>query len=118
MVDGTGPWGKHLLVDCKNYSRRWTKEHIARFIDGLIFLLKMKKLGPLVIDEMDEENNKGISAIQMITTSSITFHEDAIRKSFYLDVFSCSDFDAENVIDMIKAWFDPQDIKWQVIERN
>jgi len=119
MVDGNGPWGKHLLIDVKGYKcPRLTQDYVAKFFDVLIEKLQMTKLGPFLVEELDEELNKGVSAVQMITTSSICLHEDAIAKAIYLDVFSCREFDDYLVKMLVQGWFKPTGWTSQVILRD
>lgn len=118
MKTGEGPWGKHLIVDVRGYSFPVTRENLAWFMDLLIEKLKMNRLGPLHVEEMNEENNKGFSAVQMITTSSISFHEDAITKNVYLDVFSCDEFDVNEVLHLVDDWFVPYQVKHHLIWRE
>ena len=47
----------------------------------------------------------------MIETSSITGHFVDKNGDFYLDVFSCKEFDINKTIDFVKKYLEPKSIK-------
>ena len=111
--------GQHLLVDaCEVNEEIEYSASIENFFDELIEILGMKRLGPFVIEFVDELQNKGWSAVQMITTSSITFHADEIGMGFYLDVFSCKPFDEHLVLTLVHEYFEPKKIRSRNIARS
>jgi S-adenosylmethionine/arginine decarboxylase-like enzyme len=54
----------------------------------------------------------------MITTSHISMHFDDAKRSGYLDIFSCKNFDPKPVVEMIKEYFKPTNIATQFIYRD
>ena len=71
-------WGYHLMIDCSNCKREKVKNinNIKKFIDNLVKVCKMKKLGELKIENLQtgDKNLFGYSVTQLIHTSSITGH--------------------------------------------
>lgn len=111
--------GQHLLVDvCGVNDEIKYADLIEDFLDRLIEALEMNRLGPFVMRRVDESNNKGWSAFQMITTSSIAFHADEIGNGFYLDVFSCKWFDENKVLELVRDYFDPKEVRSKSIARS
>ena len=86
-------WGYHLMVDCSNCKRENIKDidNIKNFIDSLVKVCKMKKLGELKIENLQNGNKKlfGYSVAQLIHTSSITCHFMDLSGDAYIDIFSC-----------------------------
>jgi S-adenosylmethionine/arginine decarboxylase-like enzyme len=78
----------------------------------------MESYGDLVIARFGEDIEKGISAVQLITTSSITIHTNDMTGDCYLDVFNCKWFDETAVEQLVQYYFNPVDIKTQVILRK
>ncbi len=74
----------------------------------------------LDIPEGERENLPhlvGTSAIQFIKTSNITIHTLDILKQVYLNVFSCTDFDEEQVELFTIDWFEGVVVNRYVIRR-
>jgi S-adenosylmethionine/arginine decarboxylase-like enzyme len=113
------PWGIHLLVDasgCNEYIN--CVNNVRAFIIKLVQKIKMHPIGKPMVVYVDTEEGKGVSAVQLITTSTITFHGDDEGKRAFIDVFSCKEFDQQKVIDYIKEVFRPQKINTRLIIRD
>jgi S-adenosylmethionine decarboxylase len=92
---------------------------IEQFFGDIITELKMKPLSEIMIKEVDSgEEGRGISAVQMITTSSITFHSDDDERSVYLDIFSCKEFDPKQALEFACKTFEPKEHAAQLIYRD
>jgi S-adenosylmethionine/arginine decarboxylase-like enzyme len=115
-------WGKHLIIDARAGSipAVTSKEHIAKFVDELVVKIDMVKYGPLWIERFATHDpvKAGISFIQMIETSNITGHFVDHDGDFYLDIFSCKDYDENEVINLVREYFEPQDIGAEVFLRD
>jgi S-adenosylmethionine/arginine decarboxylase-like enzyme len=112
-------WGFHLLVDCSHMNEKIdSADAVEEFFDALIKKLKMKKLTDFFYKKVDDETGRGLSAFQMITTSHISMHFDDAKRSGYLDIFSCKNFDPKPVVEMIKEYFKPTNIATQFIYRD
>lgn len=112
-------WGFHLLIDCSKMNDRIdNEEDVREFFDELIKKLKMKKLTDFFYVKVDDEDGRGLSAFQMITTSHISMHFDDAERSGYLDIFSCKNFEPKAVIEMIEKYFEPEHIATQFIFRD
>jgi len=117
--DKSKSWGFHLLVDCSNCNDKIdSPDDIEEFFDQVIKKLKMKKLTEFFYEKVEGEEGRGVSAFQMITTSHISMHFDDEKRSGYLDIFSCKEFDPAPVVKMIKEYFEPKGIASQFIYRS
>jgi S-adenosylmethionine/arginine decarboxylase-like enzyme len=69
---------------------------------------------------VDEPGNEGITGTVTLATSHASIHVwDAIHPSmFQFDLYSCSDFTPEQVLNHINEHFDLQSATWQFIDRN
>ena len=60
----------------------------------------------------------GYSLVQLITTSAITGHFCDATGDFYLDVFSCKAFNSDEVVELARAVFSPEDVSVTVLMRD
>jgi negative regulator of genetic competence, sporulation and motility len=99
-------WGKHLII--------------AKFVDELVVKIDMIKYGPLWIERFATHDpiKAGISFIQMIETSNISGHFVDHDGDFYLDVFSCKDYDEDEVIALVEEYFTPEDLVFDIAMRD
>lgn len=110
QVNGKGEhWGYHLMVDISEGNENIDNEDaIEAFIGDLVTALKMKRLGPPMIIRVNNQEGRGCTGVQVITTSTITFHGDDDEYSAYIDVFSCKVFDPQVALDLIQKYFQPK----------
>lgn len=112
-------WGYHLLLDMSECNSNIDSiEAVTTFFGQMIQHLGMTPLSELMIKQVTGELGRGISAVQMITTSSITFHSDDEKRSVYLDVFSCKDFDPKQAETFICNFFQPSRYAAKFIYRD
>lgn len=112
-------WGYHLLLDMSGCNENINDVNIVReFITGLVDKLDMKPIGLPTVIYVDDEEGKGVTAVQIITTSTITFHGDDDGKCVYLDVFSCKEYQPDVVINEVNYYFEPLNIKTKWVYRD
>jgi len=79
----------------------------------------MKPYGePQVIHFADNTDKAGWTVIQLIQTSNIIGHFIDHSGDFYLDVFSCKNFEEHIVINTLMHYFEPEDIFFNVMSRD
>lgn len=103
-------WGYHLMLDCSLCNEMIDDEQtIKEFIEELVEELDMKPIGKPMLARVDsEEEGRGISALQLITTSNISCHFDDKGRAAYIDVFSCKRFDPMLAINLVQKTFEPE----------
>lgn len=115
-------WGYHLLLDCKegDLSLITEKYVIEDFVHELIREIDMVPYGNIVIDRFATHDSEkaGISFCQMIETSHIAGHFCENTGDFYLDVFSCKEFDSEIVVNLVNKNFFPKNIEARFLSRD
>ena len=110
----------HLLVkgyinnppQSETVLNQWFKELVNKV--GMVVVA-----GPTSV-YVDEPGNEGITGTVTLATSHASIHVwDAIHPSmFQFDLYSCSDFTPEQVLNHINEHFDLQSATWQFIDRN
>jgi S-adenosylmethionine/arginine decarboxylase-like enzyme len=78
----------------------------------------MKAYGEPIIVRFGEGNKMGYTLVQLIETSNITGHFCEETNEAYLDVFSCKSFHGKDVEDVVKSYFDPEEIVSKMIVRG
>ena len=114
-------WGKHLIIDAQgcDIQRVTDPEYIKHFTKELVRQIQMVAYGePQVVHFADGTDLAGWTMIQLIETSCITGHFLDHNGDLYLDVFSCKTFEEQVVIDLLKEFFSPGEIKFQVVMRD
>jgi S-adenosylmethionine/arginine decarboxylase-like enzyme len=112
-------WGYHLMLDmsgCNEYINE--PDRVKKFLTLLVDRLQMHPLGKPIVVYVDTPEGKGVSAVQIITTSTITFHGDADGNCVYLDVFSCKEYREEDVIELVNICFEPKAIRKNWLYRH
>jgi S-adenosylmethionine/arginine decarboxylase-like enzyme len=108
-------WGFESTHDCLNGDKSLitSKDNIIAFTKALVEAIDMKAYGePLVVYFAEHDASKaGYSLVQLIETSSITGHFVDSTGEFYLNIFSCKNFDATVVNAVIQRYFKPENIK-------
>ena len=118
-INGGKYYGKHLMVTALSCNENILDlDEVSSFIKEMVPKIDMIPYGDLIAARFGEGIESGISAVQLISTSSITVHTNDAFRDIYLDVFSCKWFEEETVIEMIKEYFSPVEIKETVILRK
>lgn len=93
--DEITPWGMNVSIDIYGCDVDMIKDEavVKQFIKDLVKFIGMKAYGdPLVKNFGPNPRLFGISALQLIETSSITMHFAPDTKAAHIDVFSCHSF--------------------------
>jgi len=106
MVDqeklgSNGNYGLELVADLKGCDLSdLTREKLGRFIIELVDRVKMVRHGDPIFweDHSGIPHLDGISAVQFIETSTVVCHPLPMLKAFYLNLFSCKSFDADDAL--------------------
>jgi S-adenosylmethionine/arginine decarboxylase-like enzyme len=110
----------HLLV--KGYISHPPKseEKLNQWFRELVNKVGMVVVAGPTSVYVNELGNEGITGTVTLATSHASIHVwDAIHPSmFQFDLYSCSDFTPEQVLNHINEHFDLQSATWQFIDRN
>ncbi len=125
--------GLHVIVDAYvKDSTIFTKETIENLFEKLVVELDMKMLAKPQVYEVDVdpkvlervkltgkfEDEGGITAVAVISTSHMSIHCWPLQKFFSLDVFSCKNFNSIVALDIIHTMLGVEDWKVCVLPRS
>jgi S-adenosylmethionine/arginine decarboxylase-like enzyme len=115
-------WGKHLIVDMSygKKERVSSADHIRRFAEILVEAIGVKACGPPVLQHVAAHmpDAAGYSLVQLIETSTISGRFCDRSGDAYIDIVSCSDFDSERALDVIKNMFEPEHMRYMTVVRQ
>ncbi len=89
------PWGMNFSIDLYECDPGLIRDpkYIKKFLADVVKFIDMKAYGdPVVVHFGKEPRVSGISAMQLIETSSITAHFADITNTAHIDIFSCKPF--------------------------
>lgn len=115
-------WGYHLLLDLSGCNKKVDDPAVVKaYLKELVTVLKMKAVGEPIVHQFKGatvEEGRGTSGVQIITTSSITFHSDDEGEQAYIDIFSCKEFQPADAIKLTKRYFQPKKMGDEMIYRD
>jgi len=114
------PWGMELLINLYgcDVPLLSDKEYIRQFIIDLCDFIKMKRYGEPVIERFGEGHLFGISAMQLIMTSSIIMHCAENTGDIYIDIFSCREFPPKATVEFCIEYFKATTVKYGTVFRE
>jgi len=101
-------WGVLTSIDCYGCDPGLirSKKHISKYVKELCKLIKMKRFGNCRVVYFGEDKRvAGYSMTQLIETSLISGHFANESNSAYIDIFSCSEYSSDLVVDFTKKYF-------------
>ncbi|RUM46712.1 MAG: adenosylmethionine decarboxylase [Hydrogenothermus sp.] len=116
-------FGPHLMVDGYNasYEKLASVEAITNFLDMLPAQIEMTKIMPPYVfkyDGGDKPEDWGVSGFVIIAESHISIHTFPEKRYFSIDIFSCKEFDIEKALNIIKEYFETEDLEVRTTERG
>ena len=96
------------------------KAVIFDFALALCNFIEMERYGdPQIVMFGEDPRVAGFTLVQLLTTSSLTAHfAPGDHNSAYIDVFSCGDYDAQEVADFCKDFFQARVCNMKEIKRG
>ncbi len=111
----------HLIID--GYAKEPAKindlEFIHQFLDTYPHQIGMTKVSTPKVSpyQNTDSHERGISGFVLLAESHISIHIFPERSYINIDVFSCNDFDPEQVIKGLEQQFGLSDVKSYIINR-
>jgi S-adenosylmethionine/arginine decarboxylase-like enzyme len=111
---------KHLIVRAEAISPPMNEKFLTTWLSDFIKFINMKVLmGPYVIYH-DVPGNRGITGAAIIETSHIVMHvwDEPSPALMQFDVYSCGEFDAEQICRLIQKDFNVVKIEYKFLDRE
>lgn len=94
--------------------------HLNEFFKKLVDKVRMVVVAGPTSVYVNEPGNEGITGTVTLATSHASIHVwDAERPAmFQFDLYSCSEFTAEEVLEELNSWFKLESANWIMLDRN
>ncbi|MGY8752245.1 MAG: S-adenosylmethionine decarboxylase [Fidelibacterota bacterium] len=113
---------KHLIVraDIGWCPQEEDLNKISDWIRNLIRKIDMQLLAGPYTTYVNEKYNKGMTSVAIIETSHIALHIwDEVKPGLMqLDVYSCADFNPQDIFDMVNELFKTIKIEYKFLDRE
>ena len=99
---------KHLIIRAEANKVPTDEEQLTEWLKDFIDSIHMKILMGPYVKYCNVEGNRGITGIAVIETSHIAIHvwDEPNPALMQIDVYSCAEFDVDQIAEKIKADFD------------
>jgi S-adenosylmethionine/arginine decarboxylase-like enzyme len=110
----------HLLVKGYIKSPPQTENVLNEWFTQLVNNVGMKVVAGPTSVYVNEPGNEGITGTVTLATSHASIHVWDARNPamFQFDLYSCSDFKPNDVLNHIDEWFGLENAYWSFIDRN
>lgn len=110
----------HLLVKGYVHNPPTSKQVVNNFFIDLVRRVRMVVVAGPTSVYVDEPGNEGVTGTVTLATSHAAIHVwDAVEPPmFQFDIYSCSEFTPEEVLDEINSHFKLKSATWLFIDRN
>ena len=112
----------HLIVDLYGVDKKllWDKKLTEKFLNslpakvGMTIIQKAKILDYKAANPLDS----GLTGIVILAESHCSWHSFPERNLSFLDIFSCSSFNASDAMMYITETWEPEDAPYAVLKRG
>jgi S-adenosylmethionine/arginine decarboxylase-like enzyme len=111
---------KHLIVRAEAVNPPMDVQHLTDWLHNFIDSINMKVLMGPYVTYHDVPGNRGITGAAIIETSHIVMHvwDECSPALMQFDVYSCGEFDAEQICRLIQKDFDVVKIEYKFLDRE
>ena len=111
---------KHLIIRAEANRVPTDEEQLTEWLREFIDSINMKILMGPYVKYCKMEGNRGITGIAVIETSHIAIHvwDEPNPALMQIDVYSCAEFDVDEIAEKIKSDFDVIKLDYKYLNRE
>ena len=111
---------KHLIIRAEANRVPTDEEQLTEWLKEFIDSIDMKILMGPYVKYCNVEGNRGITGIAVIETSHIAIHvwDEPNPALMQIDVYSCAEFDVDEIAEKIKSDFDVIKLDYKYLNRE
>ena len=111
---------KHLIIRAEAVSPPMDEEFLRRWLEKFILDIGMKVMMGPYVKYSEMKGNRGITGAAIIETSHIVMHvwDEPNPALLQFDVYSCGEFDPEEICKKIKRDFTTTKIEYKFLDRE
>lgn len=119
MHQGAAHYGQHALVTALGCNDNiLSVESMYNFLQTMADEIDMVRFGPPIVARFGGGIETGLSGVQLIETSAISFHTNDAHRDMYLDVFSCKTFDEATIRRVLDEFLAPTTTQLEMLYRK
>ena len=113
-------WGYHAMFDAKacKIESVTNADTIRDFLKELVIVIDMIAYGEPQVIHFGEDDKRGFTGLQYVTTSNLIGHWNDTSGDVYFDIFSCKPYDVKSAEDLFRKYFEPQRLRVNYITRQ
>jgi S-adenosylmethionine decarboxylase len=112
----------HLTIDGfgGKYEKLASEETVRRFLDECPELIGFTKIAPPYVYryESPRKDQWGYSGFVFIIQSHISVHTFPDRSMVWCDIFSCTEFDGDKVVELLQNTFELLKVRSEILVRG
>ena len=111
---------KHLIIRAEANKVPTDEKQLTKWLKDFIDYIDMKILMGPYVKYCNVEGNRGITGIAVIETSHIAIHvwDEPNPALMQIDVYSCAEFDVDQIAEKIKQDFDVVELDYKYLNRE
>ena len=111
---------KHLIIRAEANKVPTDEKQLTEWLKDFIDYIDMKILMGPYVKYCKMEGNRGITGIAVIETSHIAIHvwDEPNPALMQIDVYSCAEFDVDQIAEKIKQDFDVVKLDYKYLNRE
>ena len=111
---------KHLIIRAEANRVPTDEKQLTEWLKDFIDYIDMKILMGPYVKYCNVEGNRGITGIAVIETSHIAIHvwDEPNPALMQIDVYSCAEFDVDEIAEKIKQDFDVVKLDYKYLNRE
>ena len=111
---------KHLIIRAEANKVPTDEEQLTEWLKDFIDYIDMKILMGPYVKYCNVEGNRGITGIAVIETSHIAIHvwDEPNPALMQIEVYSCAEFDVDEIAEKIKSDFDVIKLDYKYLNRE
>ena len=111
---------KHLIIRAEANKVPTDEKQLTEWLKDFIDYIDMKILMGPYVKYCNVEGNRGITGIAVIETSHIAIHvwDEPNPALMQIDVYSCAEFDVDEIAEKIKSDFDVIKLDYKYLNRE
>ena len=111
---------KHLIIRAEANKVPTDEEQLTEWLKDFIDSINMKILMGPYVKYCNVEGNRGITGIAVIETSHIAIHvwDEPNPALMQIDVYSCAEFNVDEIAEKIKQDFDVVKLDYKYLNRE
>jgi S-adenosylmethionine decarboxylase len=112
--------GNHLIMDGTSKADLNNKKNMKKLLLDLVKIAEMKPISkPLIIKyNAKDREESGVTGTIILAESNITIHTYPEKNLFFLDLFSCKEFEIDKITDYLKKELKMEKHKIKILKRG